>query len=131
MNNVKEFAFRRLLCDFHIPDSLENVEFDCPEYVKQVKKAHVQHIAFMAKSHYGNCFYNTKIGQKCKGLKQDILQEIVPLFHKNGITVQAYYNVWHNNIEGEKHPDWFQVNENGTKATGVWDELCLNSPYRE
>ncbi len=127
------FERRRMLCDFHIPGWVDDINMDCKDYVSRAKAANVQRIEIMSKPHFGNSFYDTATGWKAKGIKQDLLEEIIPLCREAGIKIDAYYNVWHNNIAGKEHPEWLQIKEDGVPVDDrhIMDEMCLNTPYRD
>ncbi len=123
---------RRLLFDFHMPDFLKEIKINTENYVADLKEMKAQWLTIMTKSSYGNCYYESRIGEKVKGLKGDLLKELTPLLKKNKVAVIAYYNVSLNDVESRKHPDWQAIDSTGKKVRfEYYDQLCLNSPLVE
>jgi len=123
---------RRLLFDFHMPDFLEEVRVNTEKYVADLKEMKAQWLTIMTKSSYGNCYYESKIGEKVKGLKKDLLKELIVPLKKNNVAVIAYYNVSLHDSESKKHPDWQAIDSSGEKVRfEYYDQLCLNSPLVE
>ncbi|HOL67720.1 MAG TPA: family 10 glycosylhydrolase, partial [bacterium] len=123
---------RRLLFDFHMPDFLEELKVDVPEYLADLKEINAQSLTLMTKSSFGNCYYQSRIGQKAKGLKGDLLKKMIPRLRQQGMEVIAYYNASLSDIESQKHPEWRAINSQGQKVRfEYYDQLCLNSPLKE
>lgn len=127
---------RQIHIDFHMPefpkDAIKN--FNAKEFVGELKRAKVNLIAAFCKCHFGNSFYNTAIGHKHSGLKEDFFGEVLEESHKNDIKVLAYYSLGTDEYVVENNPDWYQVDEEGKVRDGggtVWKMPCMNSPYRE
>ena len=123
---------RQIHLDFHTPEFPPDCfkEFDADYAADTFAKSDVQAVKVFAKGHYGNSFYNTKIGHKHRRLKGDYLAEMTAALHKRKIKVMAYYSVCFDQYTAEQHPDWTQENAQGKKGGWkTWDCLCLNSPY--
>ena len=43
------------------------------------------------KDHWGNSYYDTKIGKIHGGLKQDWIRQLIPVLRKHDIEFTAYY----------------------------------------
>ncbi|MCM8769252.1 MAG: beta-galactosidase trimerization domain-containing protein [Candidatus Omnitrophica bacterium] len=123
---------RRLLFDFHMPDFLDELRLDVKKYVADLMEMKVQWLTFMTKSSFGNCYYHSRVGVRARGLKGDILKEVIPLLREKDIKIIAYYNVSLNDIESNKHPDWRAIDSHGQKVRfEYYDQLCLNSPLQD
>lgn len=77
--------------DFHNPEFLEEAfqKFDAREYIKLIKSVKPDMVMFWANDHYGNCFYDTKIGHKHSLLEADYFGELTEEAHKNQMAVFA------------------------------------------
>ncbi|MCM3712976.1 alpha-L-fucosidase [Alkalihalobacillus oceani] len=122
--------------DFHMPEfpreAIKN--FNAIEHVAELKRANVNVVAVFTKCHFGNAFYNTKIGHKHSGLETDYFGDVLEEAHKQGIKVLAYYSLGTDEHAVTHNPDWYQIDENGNKRDGngtVWHMPCINSPYKE
>lgn len=127
---------RQVHVDFHMPEFPKEAikNFNAQDFVAQLVKAKVNLAAVFCKCHFGNSFYDTKIGHKHAGLKEDFFGEILEEAHKYDIKVLAYYSLGTDEYAVKHNPDWYQVDENGKVRDGngtVWHRPCMNSPYRE
>ena len=123
--------------DFHTMPGIDNFgeRFDAEKFAEQLDKAHVKYINMFARCNIGFSYYPTKIGIPYKGLKENMLGNVVRECHKRGIGVTGYVNGGLNHELMLKNPGWQKVNRNGQ----VWDmscggnffrTLCFNSDYR-
>ena len=134
-----EEAFRQVHLDFHTSPLILDVgaDFDPDDFVKTLKKAHINSITVFAKCHHGMSYYDTRVGVRHPSLKFDLLREMVKAGHENDIRVVAYYSVCWDVYMGNEHPEWLQVNKDGMPVRPKpferpyfsWETLCLNSPY--
>ena len=86
-----------------------------------------------ARTHTGYWFTDIGLGEMHPGLHGiDQLQEVVDYFHKRGKLVIAYFSVVYDKKIIEMHPEWAEVNRDGTRFHGDTTRVaCMNSPYRE
>lgn len=131
-----ENMHRGIHLDFHMPEfpreAIKN--FDAKAHVKELKRIDTEVVAVFTKCHFGNSFYNTKVGHKHSGLEKDYFGEVLEECHKQNIKVLAYYSLGTDEFAVKHNPDWYQVDESGYKRDGngtVWQMPCINSPYRE
>ena len=135
--NWFEERFRRLHLDFHIPgfpvNALKN--FNAKGCISIIKEANADSAVFYTKCHYGNSYYDTKVGHKHPKMKGDIFGSLVKEVRSNDIKVFAYYSVCWDNYQTCENPDWLQRDKEG-KAIAIfapkserWYFMCLNSPY--
>jgi len=132
--NWDQKIYRRVHMDFHTPEFLPEAvkRFNPERFVSCLVKGKVQAVNLFAKCHYGNSYYNTKIGHKHSGLKQDMLGRLVREGKRHKIYVIAYYSVCTDRYASTTHPDWQQVDIKGNPIKiGPWLNVCLNSPYLE
>jgi hypothetical protein len=64
---------RQVHVDFHMPEFPKEAikNFNAKEFVGELKRAKVNMAAIFCKCHFGNAFYNTEVGHKHSGLKED------------------------------------------------------------
>lgn len=132
--NWFDSVYRRLHMDFHTPEFLPEAikSFNPEKFVSCLVKGKIQAINLFAKCHYGNSYYNTKVGHKHSGLKQDMLEELLEKCHRHNIYVMAYYSVGTDWYASTRYPDWQQVDVEGKAIKiGPWLNVCLNSPYTD
>lgn len=130
--------YRRHLLDMHIDDWAEKFlsEFDEYNYLKNLKKAHIQCAMIYLQSHIGLCNFPTKVSREHNAfVKNQKIINLVKLCRKNDINVVGYYSLIHNNWAEENHPEWRMVKENGRSAMddgGRYGFVCLNNvEYRK
>jgi hypothetical protein len=127
---------RQVHIDFHMPefprDAIAN--FNAEEFVSHLVRAKANVIGVFTKCHFGNAFYDNKVGHKHSGLKGDFFGEVLTEAKKHDIKVIAYYSLGTDAHAVLHNPDWYQVDElgqvRGSEGT-VWELPCINSPYRE
>ncbi len=129
-----EKSRRRVLLDFHFPDWDERIlsKFDAKQAVENLVKGNVDCGIFYSKDHYGNSYYNTKIGHKHKNIgDRDFVGEFVEEARKAGLWVLIYYSiVWERWIT-EHHPEWIMRDKDGKPIPFVWGYACYNSGYKD
>lgn len=112
-----EKSFRRHLCDMHIEDwDDEFLKYFSPEkYVENLKLANVQTAILYFQSHVGYCYFPTKSGHMHAAFRgrEDMMQRVVNLCHKGGMTVVGYYSLIYNNWAYYAHPEWRLIDVNG------------------
>lgn len=130
--------FRGYLLDCHSPDppvvTLERL--DPKSYIETYKAANIDSIIVYAKGHWGECYYDTKVGHKHPGPKGDLLAQMVEIGHQSDMEVAAYYSLGFDTWAAVQNPDWAQRNEDGTPNRACinpqkWHNMCCNTPYRD
>ena len=120
--------------DFHTPEfpacAVKNL--DAESLVKTLADARVNVVKVFAKDHYGNAYYNTRLGHKHRGLEEDMLGEVIKYAKEYDVKVIAYYSICCEERAAKENPDWAQrdVDGNVLGVGGFWKDVCLNSPYR-
>ena len=127
--------WRQVHMDFHMPEWPDDAidSFDAKAFVAHLARGKVNMVALFAKCHFGNSFYNTKVGHKHSGLPNDFLMEAAEECRKQGIRTIAYYSFCWDKHAWDDNPDWRWVNAEGETfgAERPWGILCMNTPYRE
>ena len=121
--------------DFHMPEFPQDAIrcFDPKAFVGELARAGADAVAIFAKDHFGMSFYDTEVGHRHKGLRQDFLGEVIREAHARGIRVLIYLSAAWDKYNIEKNPDWRQCGKNGEPLlkNAEWEWGCLNSPYKE
>jgi Hypothetical glycosyl hydrolase 6/Beta-galactosidase trimerisation domain len=126
--------YRKIHLDLHTSEDIPEAfsDFDAKAYVATLVKARADCVAFFANCHFGNCYYNTSVGHKHKGLKADYLGECTQEAKKHGLTAIAYQSIVWQDWVAKAHPDWLQRDAEGHPVEhGNWEWLCMNSPMRD
>ncbi|MCF7837231.1 MAG: alpha-L-fucosidase [Candidatus Marinimicrobia bacterium] len=126
---------RQVHLDFHMPEFPREAicNFDAKRMIDHIHRGRINMVALFAKCHFGNAFYNTAVGHKHAGLKEDYLAETSAECRKHGIATLAYYSLCCDAWAYYNRPHWRQVDEENQDkpVSGVWHPVCINSPYRE
>ena len=111
---------RAMHFDFHTMPGYENLfeNFSATEFAQKLQDNHVKYINFTARCNIGFSYYDTKVGVKYKGLKRDVLKEVVSACHQKGIGVTAYLNAGLNHEHAFLHPDWMRIDMDGKAYRG-------------
>lgn len=139
MERLKLFekGYRRILIDSHIADSDKRFhsEFDPEKVVEMYSLAKASSVIVEASCQLGNCYWQTKIGHMHKGLRRDVLGEIIKLCHQKNIAVVLSYVVGYNKFAYENNPSWKMIDVYGKVIKDYYhqrlDMICLNSQYRD
>ena len=72
-------AFRKLHFDYHTPPAVNVVGegLNVEKFIKKLHEIGCQAFNFFAKDVFGNCYWDTKVGNKHPYLKRDLLGEVV------------------------------------------------------
>jgi len=128
-------CMRQVHMDFHMPEySPEAVtSFNAEEFVGHLVHGKINMVALFAKCHFGNAFYNTRVGHKHAGLPNDFLGESVAECRKNGIRTLAYYSLTVDKYAYDNYPHWREMREDGTPVPvgGPWAMVCCHAPYAD
>jgi hypothetical protein len=120
--------------DFHTPEYPARAikAFDAKATIATIADAGINAVKVFAKDHYGNSYYNTAIGHKHAGLKEDMLGDMVREAKQRDIAVIAYYSICCDYRDATVNPDWSQrdIDGNALSVAGFWRDICLNSPCR-
>ena len=126
---------RQVHMDFHMPEfppsAIKN--FNAKEFVDHLERGHVNFVALFSKCHFGNSFYNTKVGHKHSGLPNDFLMEAAAECRGRGIRTAAYYSLCWEKHAWVENPAWRVKDADGNDIpmTRQWGNLCMNTPYKD
>ena len=124
---------RRAHIDLHTPEFFPEPlgRFDAERAAGILKAANVNAVNFFAKCHYGNCYYDKKVGHRHIGMKGDMLGEMVEACQKVDIALHAYYSLGVDMRAVEQNPDWEMLDPEGKPNSLIFRMPCFNSPYVE
>lgn len=126
---------RQVHMDFHMPEfPVEAIRnFDARTFVDHLERGRINMVALFSKCHFGNSFYDTKVGHKHAGLAADFLMEAATECRRRGMFTYAYYSLCTDVHAYEEHDNWRAIDRNGAPSGihGPWARLCLNTPYKE
>jgi hypothetical protein len=128
--------------DYHFPewDPFFLSKADGASMMHEMADTGTQMVVVFAKCHYGNCYYNTRIGHKHHNLgDRDLLRDWVREAKRRKLIVLAYYSVNRDVWAGEQHPEWRMKDAQGNAVDEdrwppEWARmgfLCYNSGYRD
>ena len=143
MSEKFKHTYRGYLVDHHSPDpptvTLEHL--DPLEWEAFFKEANINSYMLYCKDHWGNSYYNTKVGRKHPGLgDRDFVAEMVPVLRRNNIEFIAYYCFEYDSYAPKAHPEWSVLTADGqphlcgmpTNSNNArWGIPCLHTEYRQ
>jgi len=126
---------RQVHMDFHMPEFPREaiVNFNAKKFVDHLERGRINMVALFSKCHFGNSFYNTKVGHKHAGLPQDFLMEAAGECRQRNIRTLAYYSLCCDKRAWDENPAWRwrdAEGDAGSEAT-FWGRLCMNTPYKD
>ncbi len=135
---MQELRFRQVHLDFHTSPHIPDVgaEFDRREWQAMLTEARVDSITCFATCHHGMSYYPTELGVMHPSLSFNLLREQMDASHEIGVRVPVYVTAGLNNEVARRHPEWREIDANGTY--GGWAKspldagfmkLCYNTPY--
>ena len=142
MSEKYKKTFRGYLIDNHSPDppavTLEHLNPE--EFEKFFLEANLNECMIYCKDHWGNSYYDTKIGKIHGGLKQDWIRQLIPVLRKHDIEFTAYYCFEYDSYAPMAHPEWSPVKKDGTPVVcgsdhvdtrAHWGIPCYETGYRQ
>ncbi len=144
-------VFRGYLLDFQIPETEEQTvlgqpanlrNLDVKKICDQLARAHVKATYIHAKDNQGNCYYNTGVGHKHKGIgDRDIVAEFIEELHKRDIIALLYVQMSRDRRSWQYEEHRARLSD-GTPflrrdatsllpSKGDYPICCLNGPHRE
>lgn len=129
--------YRQIHLDFHYSSQIDRigVEFNKEEFQRTLLDASVDSITLFATCHHGWSYYRTAVGEIHPKLDFDLLKAQYDACLEVDVNVQLYLSVEINNRCWDEHPEWRQVNPDGTYKFSDniflprFRYLCLNTPY--
>lgn len=138
MSDLYKKTYRGYLIDHHSPDppivTLEKMNVE--EYERFFREANINNLMLYCKDHWGVTYYDTKVGKRHPGLKEDWIARLKPVLKKLGIEFNAYYCLEYDSYAPKAHPEWSSRKPDGTPLvlTGRlprWGMPCYETGYRQ
>jgi hypothetical protein len=144
----KPMRYRQIHLDFHTSEHIPGVgsAFDPDDFVRTLRKAHVDSITIFAKCHHGWSYYPTKAGAPHPNLaRPDLLGDMVTALRGADIECPIYISVQWDERNARLHPEWRALSATnkyhhaigadtsaGKNLSPAWHTICLNHPaYHE
>jgi len=124
---------RKIHLDFHTHPDTRGIgsEFDTEAFAQMLADAHVNALATPGKCHFGNIYFDTRVGKPHPQLaRPDLFPATVAACAKRGLKVQAYWSLGLDSAAAQEHPSWRQRHQDG--SFGCWGHclhMCFASPY--
>ena len=105
------------------------------EFASELAECSVDYVTLHARCNQGFCYYDTNIGIRHPGLKNDFFGDMLKSCRKKGLGVSSYLNGGISHEEGIRHPEWLRINPDGRilqdKDSPFVRLMCFNSGYAE
>ena len=139
MSDRYRTAYRGYLIDHHSPDPpvITLDRLDPKEYETFFREANISSLMLYCKDHWGNSYYNTKVGKKHPGLgDRDWIRELREVLRRCNIEFNAYYCLEYDTYAPVAHPEWAIQKADGTPLTcsspiAHWRMPCYETEYRQ
>lgn len=138
MTDLYKKTYRGYLIDHHSPNppivTLDKINIE--EYEQFFKTAHINNLMLYCKDHWGVTYYDSKVGCRHPGLKEDWIAKLRPVLKRNKIEFNAYYCLEYDNLAPSMHPEWRVLKSDGTPLTclysrAMWRMPCYETGYRQ
>jgi hypothetical protein len=137
VSELYKSTFRGYLIDHHSPNppvvTLSRLDID--EYERFYKEAAISNLMVYCKDHWGVTYYDTAVGKRHPGLKEDWIAKLAPVLRRNKIEFNAYYCLEYDCYAPSTHPDWAILKADGTplrcaSPVAKWRMACYETGYR-
>ncbi len=131
--------FRQVHLDFHTSEQISGIgsRFDAEQFAGTLARAHVNSVTCFGRCHHGWIYYDTDQFPERRHpyLTTNLLKEQIEACHARDIRVPVYLTVQWDQFTAENHPEWLQIEADGSVAgtppfeAGFYRRLLVNSPY--
>lgn len=120
-----QLRFRQVHLDFHTSPHIDGIgaKFDKARWQDTLCKAHVNSVTLFSKCHHGWSYHPTKVGKMHPHLNFDLLRAQYDACKEVGIAAPVYLSAGVDNLAGEEHPDWREINAEGAFSGWVTSPL--------
>jgi len=135
---LKTLPCRQIHLDFHTSPHIEDIgiRFDKTHWQETLREARVNSITLFSKCHHGWSYHPTEVGRVHPHLKFDLLRAQYDACKEAGIAAPIYLSAGVDNLAGEQHPEWREIDAEGAYAGWTASPLkagfhCMDffSPY--
>ena len=130
--------FRQVHLDFHTSPAIPEIgaKFDKKEWQETLQRAAVDSITCFSSCHHGWSYHPTQVGKMHSHLNFNLLRAQMDACHEINVKVPVYLTGGVNNVAAEAHPEWREINKDGTYSGWARSPLqpgfrllCFNTPY--
>ena len=130
--------YRQIHLDFHTSPHVPGIgkNFDATEWKETLQAASVDSITLFSKCHHGWSYHPTSVGKIHPQLEFDLLRAQYEATKEAGINAPVYLSAGVDNHASYEHPEWREVNKDGTYTGWVQSPLQpgfhmmdFHSPY--
>ncbi|MFZ4774777.1 MAG: hypothetical protein ACOYM3_05410 [Terrimicrobiaceae bacterium] len=121
----KTLPFRQVHLDFHTSPHIPGIgiKFDKARWQDTLQEARVNSITLFSKCHHGWSYHPTGVGRMHPHLDFDLLRAQYDACKEIGIAAPVYLSAGVDNLAGEEHPDWREINAEGAFSGWVTSPL--------
>lgn len=134
-SNHSRIGYKRVIIDFHFSEFPEGVlaNVNGKQMVDTIKESGADAVLAYAKDHWGNYYYDTKVGHKHSAVKTDLFGEIISHAKQRDLDVMAYFTIGWDEYSQQRHPEWRMVTAEGKdqRQKTKWTNLCINTGYAQ
>jgi hypothetical protein len=111
----KTLPFRQIHLDFHTSPHIPGIgtKFDKARWQDTLQEARVNSVTLFSKCHHGWSYHPTGVGKPHPHLDFDLLRAQYEACKEIGIAAPIYLSAGVDNLVGEEHPEWREINAEG------------------
>lgn len=117
--------FRQVHLDFHTSPHVPGIGagFDKARWQETLREARVNSITLFSKCHHGWSYHPTQAGKMHPHLSFDLLRAQYDACKEIGVAAPIYLSAGVDNVAGEDHPEWREIDAEGTYSGWVKSPL--------
>ncbi len=121
----RRLPFRQVHLDFHTSPQIPGIgeNFDKARWQETLHEARVNSITLFSKCHHGWSYHPTQVGKLHPHLNFDLLRAQYDACKEIGVAAPIYLSAGVDNVAGAEHPDWREVDAEGTYGGWVKSPL--------
>lgn len=122
---LRTLPFRQVHLDFHTSPHIPGIgaRFDKARWQDTLQEARVNSITLFSKCHHGWSYHPTGVGRMHPHLDFDLLRAQYEACKEIGIAAPVYLSAGVDNLAGEEHPEWREINAEGAFSGWVTSPL--------
>jgi len=126
---MHSLRFRQIHLDFHTSPHIPAIgeSFNKKHWQETLQRAAVNSITIFAKCHHGWSYHPTKVGKMHPHLSFDLLRAQYEACKEIDINCPIYLSAGIDNLASYEHPEWREVNKDGTYAG--WAKRVLDPGF--
>lgn len=122
---LHRLPFRQVHLDFHTSPHIPGIgeKFDKAQWQDTLREARVNSITLFSKCHHGWSYHPTSVGRMHPHLNFDLLRAQYEACQEIGVATPIYLSAGVDNLAGEEHPEWREINAEGAFSGWVTSPL--------